>query len=80
MHLVEQLKPQPNAPLVEYLEEMLEEARSGELQSLIAVTHHYPGNFTSHTYAADTGATFLQLMGEMECLKHILVREALASE
>ena len=64
----------PNPVVIEYLESLLEEAKSGDLQEIVCVMS-YRGNYVNslHTQIGDNRT---RIIGELEQIKfHLLARE-----
>ena len=65
---MESVNPKPNQIVIEQLEEMMEEARSGKIQSMAGVvcfSHLQSGHF----YSASDNFSIMVLLGEIEVLK-----------
>lgn len=72
MKKVSQLKQKPNKPLIEGLERLLQEARTGRLRSFVCVTQADDGELCQ-TSCVDHNANIYTLTG---CVQAMLVRMA----
>ena len=71
------LRPRQN--LIEHLEGLLENAKSGDLTAIIAVGS-WQGQGVSHGWSLPKGAPIRTMLGEMDILKHILIDDELYRE
>lgn len=61
-----------NAALVEFVEELLADAKSGEMQSLIIVGSRFDAT-TLTGHAGDVQANAVRILGELSILEHSFV-------
>ena len=67
---------EPDPVIIQYLEELLEEARAGQIQGIVWASLH-PGDLTSHGRA---GCVTSAVIGKLEIAKMSVVKIALEEE
>lgn len=63
---------QPREGLISHLDRLLEQAKSGELTGIIAVSL-WQGGGVGHGWSMNNGEYLRTMIGEMEMLKHNLI-------
>lgn len=77
---VAELKPPPNADLIEALEDLLTQAKTGELQGLIYICS-YNDSMVSHGWTLSTVRNHMRLLGAVSFLNNeMLTNEAFRDE